>query len=120
MDAEHAVQLTLLDSIDRAVQESRSDAELNSLLDQFIEYTFVHFVSEQVLMQRSGYPGLEMHRQQHDQLLQELRAVQTQTRSGEAHVNSDLATDLRGWLIIHIEGMDRAFADYLESTGQTA
>ena len=118
MNAEHTLQLTLLDTLEQAIAESQPPAKISSLLDQFVEYTFVHFISEQVLMQRMDYPGFQAHKQTHDELLREVREAQAE--AGATPPNAELVTRLRAWLIVHIEGMDRAFGDFLEKKGEPA
>ena len=49
--------------------EAITDAAVIELLD----YTVTHFASEESLMEEAGYPELESHRRQHQQLLAQAR-----------------------------------------------
>ena len=56
IDGEHRVQLGLLSAVRNAVAEGRGETEVNEILEQLVDYTKVHFMSEELLMRLHAYP----------------------------------------------------------------
>jgi hemerythrin len=111
LDAEHAIQLHLLTALSESV--GRNDGRALELLDQFIDYTGVHFLSEQILMRLHSYPGYSDHLLAHERLLRDVRALRERVVSGQGALDQQLVASLRHWLVTHIEEMDRPLGAYL-------
>lgn len=64
----------LIDLIERLSHELEGDdAEYQAaLIDELAGFTKQHFIGEENIMYRLGYPGLEQHRECHQQLLEKL------------------------------------------------
>jgi hemerythrin-like metal-binding protein len=107
IDKQHAELASRLNELGRAMQDGQETA---SLLEEVIRYTAFHFATEEGLMKANGYSGLESHRELHRQLLADLRGLP---------LTSDLVTVglvlryLQEWLLRHVDGADRDFADAL-------
>lgn len=64
-----------LDLINRLSQELKSTEDLHyrqRLIAELVKYAEFHFLSEENLMMRDGYPGLAVHHGLHLQLVEEL------------------------------------------------
>lgn len=118
LDLEHGVQFGLLDAFRRAVGRPQDHAAGEAVLRQLLDYTGVHFLSEQLLMRLHAYPGYEAHVQEHDRLHGELRALEARYAAGELAASRATADALRDWLERHVHGLDRALADYLRAQGR--
>jgi hemerythrin-like metal-binding protein len=113
LDREHQGQIDLLLAVETELRGAGDAARLATLLDQLIEFTSIHFMSEQLEMRQIVYPGLPAHEAEHDQLMEQMRDFQQRIASGErALTAADIAT-LRGWVLRHIRSKDSAFAEYL-------
>ena len=113
IDAEHDVQVQLLNAAAQAIEEGRSVATAELLFQQFLDYTDAHFVSEQIVMRFHTYPGYDPHIQEHDRLMSQARQIQEGITTGRRPVNLDLVRELREWLLAHMAGEDGAFGAYL-------
>ena len=76
LDREHQGQIDLLLAIEAELGGAGDRARLDALLDQLIEYTNIHFMSEQVEMRQQVYPELPAHEAEHDQLMEQMRDFQ--------------------------------------------
>ena len=117
IEAEHQVELALLTTVTAAVTKGRASDEVTTALDQLVEYTNAHFLSEQLLMRWHSYPGYDAHVLEHDRAIELLRDLQERHRAGEVRLTLDVLADLRGWLVGHIHGQDAALATYLADRG---
>ena len=115
MDGEHQVQMDLIRAVEQGLAMGKSRTELLTLLEQLVEYTNVHFMSEQLLMRLYAYPEIGAHEAIHDKLMEQSRRVLTDFASEEiSNVSAELLL-LKQWLLDHIRTDDYAFFLHLSS-----
>ena len=109
MDHEHHLQLALLAGFTDAVEQRRPWLA-RRLAEQLVRYSVVHFGSEELLMEASGYAARAAHASGHAAFLAQMRALGEayDGEGGDAALAE--ALDLRGALAAHIDGADRALA----------
>ncbi len=112
LDLEHQGQIDLLLDIERELAGAGDKARLATLLDRLVEFTSLHFMSEQVLMRERAYPGFAAHEAEHDQLMDQIRDFQKRVDSGERALEATDLAALRDWVMRHIRTQDAAFAQY--------
>ncbi len=113
LDVEHQGQMLLLLTLEKEVCGTADETRLAVLLDRLIEFSNIHFMSEQVLMREHAYPGLPAHEAEHDQLMDQMRDFQKDIETGQRIVSAAGLSTLRDWVVRHIRISDRAFASYL-------
>jgi hemerythrin len=113
IDAEHHIQLSLTQTLCDTVSDGADTMLVQQLLDQLAAYSDVHFMSEQLLMRLSGYPGYEAHVLDHDDLIQRLQTIKHQyDGAGEQTLTLPEAKAILEFLASHISTQDRSFTDY--------
>ena len=115
MDREHSGQLSLLNDLKAAVRSGADDGVVYALLNELVEHTNLHFLSEQLLMRLHAYETYESHFLEHERLLAEVQNLRSNLATGTAADKHSLIEALRSWLLIHIQTADKALADYLNS-----
>ena len=121
MDREHAGQLSLLNDLKAAVRNGADDSLIYALLNELVEHTNLHFLSEQLAMKLHAYEAYESHLLEHERLLREVENLKSGLATGTVTDKHSLIEALRGWLTIHIQTTDKALADYLsQRMGQKA
>jgi len=120
IDAEHDLQMQLLDSLSQAIQRGGELSPMKYILEQFIEFSDMHFLSEQLVMRLHGYPGYEPHLEEHTRLMKKVREVRSNLLQGENAPSLVLVQELRTWLVTHIAQEDAAFGIYLKQQGAAA
>jgi len=108
VDAEHAVQVQLVEALRSALQSGSGRDEAEVILDRLLVFSDMHFGSEELLMRFHSYPRYGLHVEEHRRLLDSLRALHARLNQGEGPV--ELVEELHRWLVGHITGMDRDFA----------
>lgn len=114
MDREHALELQIVRSIQRALASGKKE-ELPQLLEKLEDFTNAHFLAEQLLMRLHAYPGFEAHQQEHDELMEELRELGRQLMADDTTDPARQAEKLEQWLVLHIQTEDQALAEFLKS-----
>ncbi|MBL8660395.1 MAG: hemerythrin domain-containing protein [Rhodospirillales bacterium] len=113
MDGEHHIQLGLLYALREAVRAGEDD-NVQDVLDRLVDYSKMHFASEQLLMRLYQYGEYDGHAGEHEQMIQcleELRAEQA--AAGCGGLRADALDALDADLIGHIRNADRALGRYL-------
>ncbi|TAN57716.1 MAG: bacteriohemerythrin [Magnetospirillum sp.] len=109
MDNEHRVQVGLIVALEQGLALGKSHGELLAILGQLVDYTNVHFMSEQLLMRLHAYPEISAHEAAHDKLVEQSRRIMADFSSGELSTVSAELLLLKQWLLDHIRADDYAF-----------
>jgi hemerythrin-like metal-binding protein len=118
MDREHAGQLSLLNDLKAAVRSGAPDSLVYALLDELVQHTNLHFISEQLAMKLHAYEAYESHFLEHERLLAEVQYLKRSLAAGTVTDKQRLIEALRSWLVIHIQTADKMLAEYLEHAAQ--
>lgn len=114
LDNEHLVQLGLADAVVQAVERSEPAEQVAQLVAQFIDYTELHFMSEQLLMRLHAYPDYAEHVADHEAIVEQLRALGQSTDNDSASpLTAERAGKLKGQMLGHIRNRDAALHAYL-------
>jgi hemerythrin len=114
IDAEHDLQMQLLDSLSQSLATSGDFSPTQHILEQFIEFSDMHFLSEQLIMRLHSYPGYEAHLEEHTRLMKKVRDIRETMVRGEKVSSLQLILELRDWLANHIATEDSAFGEFLK------
>lgn len=114
IDVEHDLQMQLLDSLSQSLAAG-DFAPTRHILEQFIEFSDMHFLSEQLIMRLNGYPGYEAHLEEHTGLMKKVREIRETIVHGEKVSSLQLILELRDWLLNHIATADAAFGEFLKT-----
>jgi len=106
--------MQLLDSLTNAIAKGGDFSPTRYVLEQFIEFSDMHFLSEQLVMRLHNYPGYEQHLEEHTQLMKKVREIRETIVRGEQAPSLQLILELRDWLINHIATSDATFGEFLK------
>jgi hemerythrin len=108
-DAEHGIQLGLLDATLSALASDAPDA--GELLDQLHAYSEAHFLSEQLLMRMAARANYEGHVDQHTVLMQDLEKARTELNEEQYEAARTTLEDHHARLLAHIQSWDQSVED---------
>lgn len=120
MDSEHRLQVSLVNALEEAIRSGGDAALAARTLQQLVDFTSVHFHSEELMMRLYSYPQLETHSLAHAKLMEQVERIKDQQRASESADALETIRELRGWLVNHIKSMDQAFALWLARNGYRA
>ncbi len=115
MDQEHLGQLSRLNDLKAAVRGGADDSLIYPLLQELVQHTDLHFLSEQLAMKLHAYEAYEAHLLEHQRLLLEVRNLKHSLATGTAADRESLIEALRTWLVAHIQTADKALGEYLST-----
>ena len=114
IDSERDLQMQMLDSLTEAIEKGGDFAPMKYILEQFTEFSDVHFLSEQLVMRLHAYPGYEPHLEAHTRLMKKVREIREKVFRGKKQPSLELIKELRVWLLTHIAAEDVAFGEFLK------
>lgn len=118
LDNDHKKLVLLVNRLHDGVMAGYARPELESIFGKLVEFTRLHFSHEERLLAKTGYQGWVAHRQEHDQLLNQLMELQAHFSSGaEGAKDQDVMNRLRIWLFKHTQGADQVFVSHLKAKG---
>jgi hemerythrin len=115
MEREHLGQLGLLNDLKAAVRSGADDSVVYALLNELVEHTNLHFLSEELAMRLHAYEAYESHFLEHKRLLVEVQNLKRSLAAGTATDKHSLIEALRSWLVVHIQTADKTLAEYLRT-----
>ena len=114
IDAQHQNLFAIGRELYEAMSTGQGRAVLGRILDRLVQYTSAHFAHEERLLQLHRYPDFAKHKAEHDALVKQVAAFQTEFHSGRASMAVQVLQFLKDWLEKHIKGSDLAYAPYLK------
>ncbi len=100
-----------------AMKEGKGVEKVSETLDGLVEYTKIHFTTEEGVLSRSGYPFYEGHKKIHEDMVKEVELLRLRHESGERMLSVDVMQFLKNWLSDHILQTDKNFGPFLNSKG---
>jgi len=107
MNEEHKVLIGHMNTVYDKNMAKVPKEELEGSIQALFDYVIKHFADEEAYMASIQFPGLDAHRQLHDNLLTELkRHIEVFANSDATQVSEQFVMFLKLWLTTHIRGID--------------
>lgn len=113
IDNDHKDMFRLVNDLHEAVASGREPLHIAQVLTRLADYASGHFRREEWAMQRWDYPGFEEHVALHSQFLDRLAILVHEHELGSLTVSQNTLDFLKGWVVEHIAGQDRALSEFL-------
>ena len=117
MDDQHGILMDTMNELRLALVHGSGREPVSALLDRLIEFTRMHFSSEEQLMEQSSFPSLPEHRAEHLRLLGLLRKAAHHLQHVVNLPMRPLLCQLRDGYLDHIEGLDQKYGPWLNQRG---
>jgi len=117
LDEDHQRLLHLINNFQTAARYNTGEHFVRQALDELIDYTKTHFAREEQLMESNGYPDLEVHRKQHEEMIAKVGEEVARFEQDPDGTVDELLTFLKEWLIHHILGTDMEYGPFLNDKG---
>lgn len=117
MDKQHKWLLDEINKLHHAINNVDSDDdETGEALYGFVNYTFNHFIMEEEMFNRLGYPEEEAHVAQHNKFTADVHNLMTRHEKGEP-IDVKTLELLNNWLCNHIVKTDKAYIPFMAENG---
>ncbi len=118
MDRHHQELFQAINQLREGVLEGNAEDALDRSFVFLDDYVEKHLKVEEDLLKEIGYPGFSEHKEQHDQLREQIEIYRKLFQSGKKLEAANLmAFLLKTWLVSHILTIDRQYGRYLVDHG---
>lgn len=114
IDLQHHFFFNLINRLAKELLLADNVQQRGELINELNAYAKFHFISEENMMRKSGYPHLSYHRNLHVELIEQLstRGSMLLLSASPEAIESIIAF-LGEWFLQHTREVDRKFARYL-------
>jgi len=117
VDRQHQTLVAMVNDLHTAMQEGRGKDILGSTIAGLIDYTVVHFATEERYFGTFGYADAAVHKAQHQGFVEQVEDFRRGFDEDRLMLSIDVMDFLSTWLVEHIKGSDRAFGPFLNECG---
>lgn len=117
IDNQHMKLLALVNTLHAAVESQIDKSVLHQMLVDLVEYTRLHFATEERLMAEHGLSQLKLHQREHHLLLRHLNELTKSVSNGRYPTffsDYDVSND---WFLNHILNFDKELGEQLNTKG---
>jgi hemerythrin len=117
VDTQHKWLVDATNRLHDELSKPQSDpAVVGDILEGLVDYTYNHFIMEEELFERLGYPESAAHKAQHNVFTAKISDLLLRHERGEIASGEALEL-LKDWLIQHIMKTDKAYVPFFQSKG---
>lgn len=116
-DGQHKELIAIINKLYDAMKEGKGKTVLRDIFRDLISYTVMHFSAEENLMQQHHYPARIEHMEQHRQLTDKVKELQSKFDDGNMFVTIEVLEFLKNWLTGHIMETDKKYSLFFNEKG---
>ena len=113
IDIQHRKLVDLINQLQEAMSQGQGRTVIEEVLEGLEAYTKVHFVFEEQLLARHGYPLIAAHQSMHRAFIAKMSQFRMDYHSGSISLTVSVMDFLRGWLTEHIIKEDKAYSAHV-------
>lgn len=117
VDEQHKWLVSTTNQLHDELSKAEPDqAVVGEILFGLVDYTYNHFIMEEELFERLGYPETEAHQAQHNAFTDKINRLLDRHDGGES-VTLEAMDLLKDWLIHHILKTDKSYVAFFREKG---
>ncbi|MFW5770266.1 MAG: bacteriohemerythrin [Spirochaetota bacterium] len=116
IDEQHKKLVGLVNDVHEVAVSEKDKNELENVFNDLVEYTQSHFIYEENIFEKYGYPKMAEHIQQHEALKRKVNGFLADFKTGNMDMLEFLAF-MVDWLQDHIMNEDMAYSHFLIQKG---
>ena len=115
IDGQHKRLLTLLSELAIILENHRPSVMVERAFTEVMNYALLHFSTEEKIMEKARYSGLEQHKALHAELANKAQRIMQAYKSGGIVLTTTLSDFFSEWETKHIKESDMAAVEWLRT-----
>ncbi len=116
-DNDHKVLFNIVNGLYEGIRVKEGRPALVEALHNLGFYVKGHFRSEELAMQKYGYPNYDKHKKEHDDCVKEVGDYCHRVRAHDDLFSEEVLASLVKWLVGHVNGTDKLYSLFLINKG---
>jgi len=116
-DLQHKHLFKLVHRLETEMMGARGRDRMHEFLRDLAEYAIEHISTEEAVLRAYCYPYLDAHLEQHRKFCGMLADFKEREVAGDPALNVSVLRCLRDWMLSHVRGTDRLYAEFLNAHG---
>lgn len=117
MDEQHRNLITMINQLHESISNGTGNETIKPVLDELLDYTAYHFITEEKLLEQHGYYGLRQQKKEHETLTWRVLDLRSRYEAGEGVEPMEVLGFLTEWLKNHLLVSDKEYGAFLNSKG---
>jgi hemerythrin len=117
IDIQHRGLFDIISKLSTTQRYEKEGKYFYAMLNQFVEFTKIHFLTEERYMREAGYPGLSEHQQEHAVFLNDVIQRVLEYEEKGLETQQEILHFLKERYMEHILGPDRDYQQTLIDHG---
>ncbi|OQA04086.1 MAG: Bacteriohemerythrin [Planctomycetes bacterium ADurb.Bin401] len=113
IDSQHKRLVEIINEYYEAAQSGQSEQAVREAVGKLINYAGTHFADEEKLMEEKNFPQIDLHKQMHKRLTEDVINFAEKLAKDEKIFSLEMAVFLKGWLENHIAQTDKKIGHFL-------
>lgn len=110
MDCEHVILLSIYNQLCSVIESEKEREALDDIINALVTYIKIHFDSEERMLEKCGYSGLDEHRAAHRALIATLDEIYgAYCEDHDVSIARNLRSFVLSWVAGHILKEDKAY-----------
>jgi hemerythrin len=109
---DHKKLFGYLNELQRGLSSGLGVSSMGYIIKGLVDYTIEHFRREEILMGKYQYPEYEIHRDEHNKLLDEVGQFYSEFQEGKSTFSLELLSFLNEWVTDHILNTDMKYKNF--------
>jgi hemerythrin len=117
IDAQHQRLFEMINQLYDAMKAGKGKEVISEVLDGLVEYTQVHFATEEKYFDEFHYEHTLAHKLAHKKFVDKVSLFKAQYEAGNQSLSIEIMKFLKEWLTNHIKGTDQQYAGCFQEHG---
>ena len=115
LDEQHMMLIAKANELIVAAKSGVASSVIPGMIDFLRDYSVNHFCDEEKYLCKKNYPDVQSHRCIHKKFIESIDSFKERfLREGVSkELEHDLRKQVSGWIINHIAGLDKKYAEYI-------
>ncbi len=114
---QHKKLIEALNMLHKAMKQGDGNEIIGSTIKKLIDYTEIHFRTEEELFEKYNYPEKKKHVEEHNSFIKKVSDFKLDLDSRQILISINLLQFLKTWLFNHISVVDKKYSAFLNSKG---
>ncbi|MBI5064174.1 MAG: hemerythrin family protein [Desulfatitalea sp.] len=117
VDDQHRQLIDQINMLHDAMKQRKGNEVVGTIIARLAEYTQRHFMTEEQLFSKHGYPDTARHTREHNAFIEKVAGFQKDLKAGRVMLSMEVLNFLKEWLIGHIQTVDKKYGPFLNAKG---